>query len=133
MFGSLAVFRTNPDAPYRPGDDDVLQLLADGAGTAIAENRTWQRSDRERDQRLTDLRKQHQELLEKLAGMETRERSLLAEAIHDEPIQRIVAGIMRLDHLSARVDQTSRKERERGHRISGDDRAIGSAISSLWR
>ena len=42
--------------------------------------------------------------------METRERSLLAEAIHDEPIQRIVAGILRLDHLSARLDQTSRTE-----------------------
>jgi signal transduction histidine kinase len=42
--------------------------------------------------------------------METRERSLLAEAIHDEPIQRIVAGILRLDHLSQRLDQTSRTE-----------------------
>ena len=42
--------------------------------------------------------------------METRERSLLAEAIHDEPIQRIVAGILRLDHLSTRLDPATRNE-----------------------
>lgn len=103
VLGMLAVFRTDPDGPYQVGDDDVLQLLADGAGAATAENRTWQKSD-------DDLRHQQLELVEKLSGMETRERSLLAEAIHDEPIQRMVAGILRLDHLSGRLDQTSRTE-----------------------
>jgi len=110
VFGKLAVFRTNPDAPYRAGDDDVLQALADGAGAAIAENRSWQQADRERDERLMALDRQHMELLEKLAGMETRERSLLAEAIHDEPIQRIVAGILRLDLLAPRLDAATRNE-----------------------
>jgi PAS domain S-box-containing protein len=110
VLGKLAVFRTDPGTPYRAGDDDVLQLLADGAGAAIAENRTWLQGERERDGRLTELRERHLELLEKLAGMETRERSLLAEAIHDEPIQRIVAGILRLDHLSTRLDPVARNE-----------------------
>ena len=41
--------------PYQAGDDDVLQLLADGAGAAIAENRSWQQAERERDERLTAL------------------------------------------------------------------------------
>jgi len=110
VFGKLAVFRTNQDAPYHAGDDDVLQALADGAGAAIAENRSWQQANRERDDRLMALNRQHMELLEKLAGMETRERSLLAEAIHDEPIQRIVAGILRLDLLAARLDPANRNE-----------------------
>ena len=44
VLGKLAVFRTDPGTPYRAGDDDVLQLLADGAGAAIAENRTWQQA-----------------------------------------------------------------------------------------
>ncbi|MET0966942.1 MAG: PAS domain-containing protein, partial [Nakamurella sp.] len=112
VFGKLAVFRTGSGRSYQAGDDDVLQVLADGAGAAIAENRTWKTSDRDRDARLAELSKQHLELLEKLAGMEARERSLLAEAIHDEPIQRIVAGILRLDHLSARLEPAVRGELE---------------------
>jgi signal transduction histidine kinase len=36
-------------------------------------------------------------LLGQLAGIETRERSVLAEVIHDEPIQLIVAAILRID------------------------------------
>lgn len=110
VLGKLAIFRTSPDTPYQAGDDDVLQLLADGAGTAIAENRTWQKAEGERNQRLANLRAQHQGLLENLAGIETRERSLVAEAIHDEPIQSIVAGILRLDHLSTQLDSTKRTE-----------------------
>ena len=36
-------------------------------------------------------------LLGQLAGIETRERTVLAEVIHDEPIQFIVAAILRID------------------------------------
>jgi signal transduction histidine kinase len=39
-------------------------------------------------------------LLEELASMEIRERSLLAEIIHDEPMQLIVAAAMRIDRLA---------------------------------
>jgi signal transduction histidine kinase len=40
-------------------------------------------------------------LLDQLAGIETRERTVLAEVIHDEPIQLIVAAILRIDLLHA--------------------------------
>jgi len=40
-------------------------------------------------------------LLGQLAGIETRERSVLAEVIHDEPIQLIVAAILRIDLMHA--------------------------------
>ena len=40
-------------------------------------------------------------LLGQLAGIETQERSVLAEVIHDEPIQLIVAAILRIDLLHA--------------------------------
>ena len=40
-------------------------------------------------------------LLGQLAGIETRERSVLAEVIHDEPIQLIVAALLRVDLLHA--------------------------------
>ena len=98
VLGMLAVIRTDPERPYERGDDDILQVLADGAGGAIAETR---------------LSRRHRGLLEELAGMETRERYLLAESIHDEPIQHLAAGIMRLDFLSARVDPTTRDELDR--------------------
>ena len=98
VLGMLAVVRTDPLAPYQPGDDDLLQVLADGAGAAIAETR---------------MARRHHQLLEQLADMESRERGELAEGIHDEPIQHLAAGIMRLDHLSAHVDPVTRDELDR--------------------
>lgn len=95
VLGMMTVVRTDPTARYQPGDDDVLQLLADGAGAAVAEVR---------------LASQHHGLLEQLASMENRERHLLAESIHDEPIQHLTAGIMRLDLLISRVDPDIRAE-----------------------
>jgi len=41
-------------------------------------------------------------LLGQLAGIETRERTVLAEVIHDEPIQLIVAAILRIDLMHSR-------------------------------
>jgi len=41
-------------------------------------------------------------LLGQLARIETRERAVLAEVIHDEPIQLIVAAILRIDLLHSR-------------------------------
>ncbi len=55
---------------------------------------------------------QQRDQLEKLAGMEARERSQLAESIHDEPIQRIVAGMMRLENLCPRLDREAQAELE---------------------
>jgi PAS domain S-box-containing protein len=98
VLGMLAVVRMDPDSPYQPGDDDLLQVLADGAGAAIAESRVARR---------------HHQLLEQLADLETRERTELAEGIHDEPIQHLAAGIMRLDYLSAHVDPVTRDELDR--------------------
>ena len=51
---------------------------------------------------LRQLSEDQRELLDQFARLETRERSLLAEVIHDEPIQLIVAAILRIDLLSAR-------------------------------
>ena len=98
VLGMLAVVRIDPSSPYQPGDDDLLQVLADGAGAAIAETR---------------MARRHHQLLEQLADMESRERGELAEGIHDEPIQHLAAGIMRLDHLSAHVDPVTRDELDR--------------------
>lgn len=95
ILGSFAIYRTANNRPYQTGDDDVLEVLADKAGAVLDESRR--------------ARQQHG-LLEQLAGMETRERHLLAESIHDEPIQHLVAGIMRLEMISDRLNPAIRTE-----------------------
>jgi signal transduction histidine kinase len=52
-------------------------------------------------------------LLGQLAGTETRERSVLAEVIHDEPIQLIVAAILRVDLLQAHSTGAAADELEK--------------------
>jgi len=85
-----------------------VQVLADRAGAAVAESRALETAARgraERDAVVDELRRlsdDQRQLLDQFASLETRERSLLAEVIHDEPIQLIVASILRIDLLSTR-------------------------------
>lgn len=67
----------------------------------------------DRDQRLTELKDRQRKLLDRLADIETRERSMLAEVIHDEPVQLIVAAILRVDSLGRRLSTTDGREMER--------------------
>ncbi len=53
-------------------------------------------------------------MLEELASMETRERSLLAGIIHDEPVQLIVAAAMRIDRLGLRSTDSDELEQISG-------------------
>jgi signal transduction histidine kinase len=108
VLGLLAVSRSTPDTPFEPGDADLVQVLADRAGAAVAESRALETAARgraERDAVVDELRRlsdDQRQLLDQFASLETRERSLLAEVIHDEPIQLIVASILRIDLLSTR-------------------------------
>lgn len=112
VLGLMTVFRTGSDNPYVSADEDVLQVFADAAGAALVESRVQDSVKQGRDlvRELSDHRK---DLLDQLAVLETRERSLLAEAIHDEPIQVIVSAIMRLDFLIGRVEPEHVGELER--------------------
>jgi signal transduction histidine kinase len=109
VVGLLAVSRSTPDRQFEPGDADLVQVLADRAGAAVAENRALETAVRGRAERdavvheLRQLSDDQRELLDQFASLETRERTLLAEVIHDEPIQLIVAAILRIDLLSTRA------------------------------
>lgn len=106
LLGFLRIFRFDVDSPYQAGDDDVLRILADRVGAVIAERRVrellaeQQSRSRMIADRLRELTAEQRELLEQLAGVEERERSLLAEAIHDGPMQTIVAVMMRMENFS---------------------------------
>lgn len=105
VLGLLAVYRTDPDEPYESGDEVPVQVLADRVGFAVADNRSRQVQDAENSQkrsvahRLERLMVEQRDLLEQLASSETKERSMMANAIHDDPLQLIVAAVMRLDNL----------------------------------
>ena len=119
ILGSLLLYRTNVDAPYEVGDDDVIQVLADRVGAAIAESRVRAVVEQQRVEgdavahRLQQLTSEQRELLDQLADVEERERILLAEAVHDDPMQIIVAAIMRMDMLSARLSGEAGTELDR--------------------
>ncbi len=104
VLGQLSIFRT-PDTPHRRGDEQPVQVLADRVGSALAESRLREVRDQERAgrravaDRLLELTYEQRELLEQLASTETRERALLADAVHDDPMQMIVAAILRIDYL----------------------------------
>lgn len=106
LLGFLRVFRFDAGSPYQTGDDDVLQILADRIGAAIAERRFRELLEQQQTQalviadRLNELTAEQRELLEQLAGVEERERTLLAEAIHDGPMQTVVAVMMRMENFS---------------------------------
>lgn len=74
--------------------------------------------------RLLELTYGQRELLEQLAGTETRERSLLADAVHDDAMQLIVAAVLRIDTLRLRL------EGEHGDEL---DRIAGILETSVTR
>jgi signal transduction histidine kinase/PAS domain-containing protein len=116
VLGYLHVFRSDAAAPYEPGDDDVVQVLADRVGAAIAEHRFRQLVEHQRaagraiEDRLAELTIEQRELLDQLTDVEQRERMLLAEAIHDDPIQRIVAAMLRMDTLRSTLPAQQNEE-----------------------
>jgi signal transduction histidine kinase len=113
-------FPPSPDIePYQAGDDDLIQVLADRLGSAIAEGRVRELLERQRTEamaiadRLHELTAEQRELLDQLASVEERERTLLAEAIHDGPLQLVLGVKMRIDTVNRRgqplnVDETQR-------------------------
>ena len=119
ILGFLHVFRSDAEFPYERGDDDLVQVLADRIGGAIAESRARQLAEREVQagiavrERLAALSKEQQELLDYITDVEQRERTLLAEAVHDDPMQLIVAAIMGMDNLGGTVPADQQQELDR--------------------
>jgi signal transduction histidine kinase len=113
VLGQLCVYRRERDEPYQVGDDDLIQVLADRLGSAIADNRVRELLARQRTEamaiagRLQELTAEQRELLDQLASVEERERTLLAEAIHDGPLQLVVGVKMRIDGNGRRARSIS--------------------------
>ncbi len=119
VLGYLRVYRTDRSRPYQVGDDDLMQVLADRIGSVITESRVRQELERQRFEhkaladRLQELTTEQRELLEQLANVEERERTLLAEAIHDGPMQLVVAVMMCLENSSINQGSIDDDEMER--------------------
>ena len=94
-------------------------------GWSVAEHRVRQLVEWEGKQRLAELSEQQRELLSELAGMETRERLQMAESIHDEPIQLIVAAAMRIDFLRNAAPGGDERVEPAGH-VAGIVRGLAA-------
>jgi len=79
----------------------------------VVDHRDTDIAELDRDQHVAELKDRQRKLLDRLADIETRERSMLAEVIHDEPVQLIVAAILRVDSLGRRLSTTDSQEMER--------------------
>lgn len=112
VLGLFSVLRDDPRRPFSGGDENLVQVLADFAGAAVAEHRAREGMQREAAHRFADNARQR-ELLEQLAGMQTRERTRIADSIHASPIQLIVAAAMRVDLLSTSTLQAHSVELDR--------------------
>ncbi|TKV57361.1 hypothetical protein FDO65_17710 [Nakamurella flava] len=106
VVGYLRCIRTTTTpvtTEFQPADDDLTQIVADRIGSALTVKRLRTRLERaELDgraaaDRLSRLRLEYASVIEQLSTVEERERVLLAEAIHDEPMQLIVAVMMLMD------------------------------------
>jgi len=110
VLGILSVFRADPDQRFVAGDEDLVQVLADRVGSAIEESRMREWLEQQRQERkaitnrLVQLTTEQRELLGQLSEVEERERVLLAEAIHDDPMQLVIAVAMRLEILGMKSD-----------------------------
>ena len=119
VLGYLSVYRRERAEPYQVGDDDLIQVLADRLGSAIADHPIQQLLERQRSEaiaiadRLHELTAEQRELLDQLAGVEERERTLLAEAIHDGPLQLVVGVKMGIDTISRRGQAFNNQETQR--------------------
>jgi signal transduction histidine kinase len=119
VLGYLRVYRAARDRPYQVGDDDLIQVLADRIGYVIAGSRVRQLLEHQRTEhqavadRLRELTADQRELLEQLAEVEERERTLLAEAIHDSPMQLVVGVMMRLENSGIAQESIDEVELER--------------------
>lgn len=106
VLGVLSVFRADPQASFAAGDEDLVQVLADRIGAAVDESRLQEWLEQQRQERkvissrLVQLTTEQRELLDQLSQVEERERVLLAEAIHDDPMQLVIAVAMRLEILA---------------------------------
>ncbi len=107
VLGLLSVFGNTASSGV---GEHPIQLLADRVGSSLASSLLGETRDRAKADRLAvadrllELTCEQRELLEQLVTIETRERALLAEAVHDDPMQLIVAAMMRLDNVRLQVD-----------------------------
>jgi PAS domain S-box-containing protein len=110
VLGILRVVRAAPDKPFLAGDEDLVQVLADRVGATIDESRMEEWLERHRKERqaitgmLVQLTTEQRQLLDQLSEVEERERTLLAEAIHDDPLQLVIAVGMRLELLGMKSE-----------------------------
>ena len=113
VLGLFSVIRDRLNEEYDAGDENLVQVLADFAGTAVGEQRMRVAVEQEAARRIEEMTVSQLELVEELAGMEVRERSQIADNIADDPIQLLVAATMHIDLLRDGTVDADQRELDR--------------------
>lgn len=105
--GLFTVARDPSDADFDEADADLVQFLADRMGAMLDADAArdvaaaGRRDITRMGYALQAVVSDQQQLVQHLDRTEGRERMRLAEAVHDEPLQHVVAAMLRLDTLSS--------------------------------
>ncbi len=96
------------DGSWRVVEGLATNLLHDPAVRGIILNYRDVTAEREQEQRLRDVEQRRAALLEEIINMEARQRSRIAEELHDDTIQVMTAALMDLDRIERhlRTDDT---------------------------
>jgi len=114
VLGSMSLGRPGSEPAYSSEDADMAQILADSLGLQIHTARTSAEREEESalrrtlDDQLQLVMADQRDLVLQLDRTESRERMQLAEAVHDQPLQLVVAAMLRLDNLRDRIPEAER-------------------------
>lgn len=131
VLGVFSSYRDAGSADFDASDEDFVQVLADQLGAMIDGRRARERVAREEaarrivDDRLRDLAADQRDLALQLDRAESRERALLADAVHDEPLQAIIAALLRLDIVRSGLPEPA------GRTVDDVTRMLEGAVEQL--
>lgn len=109
IVGSFALHRRQGYGTYSQDDISFAEVLAARAAMALDVSLLYRDVQRESEQRRALAEQvarslgQQRELLQQLLDTEERERSRLAEDIHDDPLQVLVAALLRIGLIRTRA------------------------------
>ena len=105
LIGSLLLFSSGRREMYSPGDVARAETVAEQAASAIFNARLY------RD--LAKSQERTSELLERITGLRERSRMQLANVIHDDIVQTVVAALFELESLPEQLELESRDDLKR--------------------
>ena len=131
ILGVLTSVRTPDERPFDTSEVSLIQMLADRIGAMVAAERARIEADEQGARRrvlgsqLQAVIADQRDLVQQLDRTESKERMRLAEAVHDEPLQLVVAAMLRLEVMRGQLPPAS------GDPVDDIERMLETAVEQL--